>query len=244
MRKIKFDEETIKNINDFIREGHTKKETCNRFNIRLDTLNRVMRENNIKPYYENKISYKREIKQEEINLVCNLFKNTNMTIDTICDEVKLKNYIVQEILYSNFTQEEIDKRKSKLYRLSKLEEKNPMYGKYGKQHHNYKGVISDGKGYLMILKPDWYTGRKNSKHVYLHDVIICEQLGLTELPKNYVVHHVDGNKTNNSIDNLCLITLAGHSKLHQMQRKMCKVQRLSDNGVGETRNAEQQSPKK
>ena len=31
-----------------------------------------------------------------------------------------------------------------------------------------KGIVADGKGYLMILKPSWYTGRKGCKHIFYH----------------------------------------------------------------------------
>ena len=80
----------------------------------------------------------------------------------------------------------------------------------------------------MIKKPEWYTGRKGSDYVFLHTVVMCEHLGLTELPKGYVVHHIDGNKKNNTIDNLALMTVSGHSKLHLLMKNLCKVQRLSE----------------
>lgn len=231
MRKIHFDEKTINEIDTYIRAGHTKRETCNRFTIKLDTLNKVMRENNIKPYYKNK-SKKKTVSEETINLVCNLFTTTQMSLRDICEEAHINYEVLQEILKDNFTQYEIDTRKSKLYSLSKKGKKNPMKDKKRELHHNYKGVVEDGRGYLMVLKPEWYTGRKKSKHVFLHHVIICEALELTEIPKGFCVHHIDGNKKNNDISNLCLLSISGHTKLHQIQNKMCKVQRLSDNGVG------------
>lgn len=92
----------------------------------------------------------------------------------------------------------------------------------------YRGrsdIIEDGDGYLMCLKPEWYTGRKCSKYVFLHSLIMCEALGLTELPKGYCVHHIDFNPRNNDISNLSLMSLSAHSKLHSMINDLCKVQR-------------------
>ena len=242
MRRIIFNDETINAIRDYINQGHSKKETCNRFTIKIDTLNRVMRENNIEPYFKNKINKnaRKELTEDTINLVCNLFANTHTRLQDICSQAKIEYWELQEILNNNFTQEYIDKRKSKLYSNSKLGKRNPMFGKYGEQHSKYIGMIDDGNGYLMCLKPDWYTGRKNSKYVFVHSLVMCEALGITEIPKGFVVHHIDGDKKNNDISNLCLLQMGAHTKLHQLQNNLCKVQRLSNNGVGnKIRNAEQ-----
>ena len=155
-----------------------------------------------------------------------------MDLHSIRKEVGIRYDTIKDIISENFTEEYQNNRKAKMYRDSKLGNKNPMYGKTGENHYNYKGIVGDGSGYLMCLKPDWYTGRKGSKHVFVHTIVMCEYLGITELPKGFTVHHIDGNKTNNDINNLALITNSGHTKLHSIQTKLSKVQRLSDNGVG------------
>ena len=235
MRKIKFDENTINEIRDFIQEGHTKKETCNKFTLKLDTLSRIMREHDIEPYHTGKITHGelKPLPKETVTLIVNLYDITLASLHDIAAETGVSLKRVRNIIETRFSTEFRSKRNAKLYSESKIGSNNPMFGKNGEMHHNYKGVLSDGQGYLMMLKPDWYTGRKGSNHVFLHNVVICEHLGLTEIPKGFCVHHIDGNKTNNDISNLCLLTTGAHSKLHQLQNKMCKVQRLSDNGVGD-----------
>ena len=218
MRKIKFDEETIQKIKEFIAGGNTIMSACNKFNLKPDTMKRVMRENDIKPFFESKSNYKKYSKQQE-EIVCNLFKNTNMSVVDIKKQAKpLDYYEFQEIIQNNFSQMFVAERKRKLYSLSKQEEKNPMSGKTKENHHNYKGEISDGNGYLMVLKPDWYTGRKGSKHIFLHHKVICEHLGITEMPKGFVVHHIDCDKHNNNINNLSLMTISAHTKIHQIYK--------------------------
>ncbi len=228
MRKIQFNEQTIQAIRDFISSGHTISETCNRFTLKEDTLRRVMYENNIKPYHKEKQRNLRKVSSDDIDLICSLYVNTNARMNDICKEVKLANYIVQDILDENFSEDYRNNRKSRIYRESKLYDKNPMKNMFKDKSPNWKGgIVDDGNGYLMIKKPEWYTGRKGSDMVFYHSVIFCEAIGLTEIPKGFCIHHIDRNPKNNDINNLCLITISGHAKLHSIERKMCKAQRLS-----------------
>lgn len=107
-------------------------------------------------------------------------------------------------------------RKQLCYRTSKLGTNNPMLGKCGEAHPGFVGQVGDGKGYLLELKPDWYTGRRGSKHVFVHQLVVVRHFGLTEMPRGWVVHHCDENKHNNSFDNLVLMTVADHRRLHTM----------------------------
>ena len=62
-------------------------------------------------------------------------------------------------------------------------------------------------GYYMI------TSRKEGYHgKFLHRLIFEKEYG--EIPKGFVIHHKDGNKLNNCIGNLELMTHKSHSKLH------------------------------
>jgi hypothetical protein len=75
-------------------------------------------------------------------------------------------------------------------------------------------LVNDSKGYLLVRKPDWYTGRKRSSHVFQHSAVCCEGLGITEVPAGSVVHHCDENPHNNEFSNLVMLTMAEHSALH------------------------------
>ena len=228
MRKIQFNEETIQQIRDYFAEGHTTTEACNRFTLKYDTLRRVMFENNIVPSPNPKATQHRDLSEEDINLICNLYRYTNTRIQDIVKETKLPNYVVQKVLNDNFSEDYRNKRKSKLYRASKTDDRNPMVNFKGENHQNYKEVLDDGAGYLMEHRPEWWTSRNTSAYVYQHHIVIAKALGLTEIPKGFVVHHVDGNTKNNDISNLALLNMGGHAKWHLMLRNLCKVQRLSE----------------
>lgn len=42
----------------------------------------------------------------------------------------------------------------------------------------------------------------------------CIVLGIDKIPRGFVVHHLDGNKKNNDINNLALMTYSAHNRLH------------------------------
>ena len=142
------------------------------------------------------------------------YENTSLTIEQIANKLNLSVWKVWKYTKKNYSSEFRKSRKVKNYSSSKQGKLNPMFGKTEQQHHNFVGVVSDNKGYWMQLKPSWYSGRKHSKHVFVHHVVVCENLGLTESPRGWNVHHCDHNPENNSFDNLVLLLLKDHMKLH------------------------------
>lgn len=84
-----------------------------------------------------------------------------------------------------------------------------------------------GKAKGKTLKPSGYieitTGRHKTKME--HRVVIEKHLK-RKLKKNEVVHHIDGNRQNNSIDNLVVMDKIDHNRLHALEnnhkRKRCK----------------------
>lgn len=109
-------------------------------------------------------------------------------------------------------------RKSGCYQRSKLADLNPMLGKTLDAHPRYIGVVGDAKGYLMASKPGWYTGRRGSRHVFVHHIVVCEAMGITAIPAGWCVHHCDENPHNNSFDNLVMMTLRDHVRWHSQRR--------------------------
>jgi len=79
----------------------------------------------------------------------------------------------------------------------------------------YKGGISIKEGYVNILTNE--NGKKG-KYQYQHRIIVEQQLG-RKLKKNEVVHHIDGNKQNNVLTNLIVLSNTDHMKLHGLLRR-------------------------
>lgn len=112
------------------------------------------------------------------------------------------------------------------YSASKLAERNPMFGKRGEEHHNWIGLCDDGYGYLTALDVD-------GKRRFVHRIVMAQSLGLQELPQEMVVHHIDGDRKNNDLDNLALTTHAGHKMIHFMQEKDSQALQLKKSTLAE-----------
>jgi len=54
----------------------------------------------------------------------------------------------------------------------------------------------------------------NGKKTSVHRREMCLALNLKDLPKDFVVHHIDGDTHNNSINNLALMNHFAHNRLH------------------------------
>lgn len=158
------------------------------------------------------------------------YVTTLWSIEKIAKLMGQRYSVVRDHLFTRFPQSFNRHRKSLCYAKSKYGKQNPMSGKHPS---NYRGLCSDGKGYLTVCKPQWYTGRKRYARVFAHHVVICEHIGLSEIPRGFCVHHVDGNPQNNKISNLALMTLSAHAILHRLSgssetiRKRSRVQENS-----------------
>ena len=58
-------------------------------------------------------------------------------------------------------------------------------------------------------------------------------LGLEELPEQFVVHHIDEDPMNNSLDNLALVTRPGHNAIHFLQVKESRALQLKQSTIAE-----------
>lgn len=92
---------------------------------------------------------------------------------------------------------------------------HPYYGKKKKDLPGFKGYRTiNSCGYVLIFKPD-HVGAFPSGYVLEHRYKMSKKLK-RKLKKNEVVHHIDGNRQNNKLENLLLMTKSQHIKFHMM----------------------------
>lgn len=109
--------------------------------------------------------------------------------------------------------------------------RNPMFGKHHSQETKDKiskklkgkctrekchfwngGVYTTPSGYIMVFKPD-HPNCNLSGYVREHRLIMEKKIG-RYLTKDEIVHHINGEKKDNNIDNLEITNRGFHNKIH------------------------------
>ena len=88
----------------------------------------------------------------------------------------------------------------------------------GIRHPNWKGgIILDKDGYLYERCEGHPRATRHGSYVYQHVLVMERYLG-RYLGPNEQVHHINGCKTDNRIQNLQLMTSSEHTKHHVLER--------------------------
>lgn len=100
----------------------------------------------------------------------------------------------------------------------KIEFENRSNARKREKSSTWKGGRKKTKaGYTMILMPEHHRAER-SGYVMEHIVIFERETGI-EIPDGCCVHHINGNKSDNRISNLCMMTHGAHTVLHSTGRK-------------------------
>jgi hypothetical protein len=69
-------------------------------------------------------------------------------------------------------------------------------------------------GLLDITKNGYEIITYGKYRTFVHRLMIMQNTKC-QIPKGFSVHHIDGNKLNNNIDNLLLLDKQSHKQLHK-----------------------------
>lgn len=95
---------------------------------------------------------------------------------------------------------------------------NRSKAKSGKNASNWNGgVRRTSKGYIQILMPEHKRADKGG-YVMEHIVVYEKATGI-EVPRNCCIHHLNGIKNDNRIENLCMMTNSAHTIYHHTGQK-------------------------
>ncbi len=85
------------------------------------------------------------------------------------------------------------------------------------QRRNTQEKTNNWKGGKTIKKSNYIMIRINGKYIYEHRLVMEKHIGYP-LDKKTSIHHIDGNRQNNKIENLLLIPKKVHDTLHTFKR--------------------------
>ena len=109
-------------------------------------------------------------------------------------------------------------RKAGLYVDKRMEFMNRSAVRQRENSANWKGgKRKTAKGYIQVLQKGHPRADK-AGYVMEHILVWERETGIPVRP-GFAIHHLDGNKQNNDISNLCLMKFSAHSTYHNLHRK-------------------------
>ena len=108
------------------------------------------------------------------------------------------------------------------------------HGMYGKRTPRWNGGRFIDQGYVFVWSPK--HPESNRGYVREHRLIMEKTIG-RYLTNDEVVHHINGIKTDNRIENLLLLSASEHSRLHHEQKghKIDARSSLQSNGLRQSK---------
>lgn len=88
----------------------------------------------------------------------------------------------------------------------------------GSRHHRWNpGRMLTEHGYVKVRVGKSHPLADPNGYAYEHHLVICSAIGRLLRPGE-VVHHKNGDKTDNRLENLELVTRAEHNAIHNCER--------------------------
>lgn len=101
---------------------------------------------------------------------------------------------------------------------------NRSEARKGDKGPNWRGgVKTTKKGYRMVLCPGHH--RADAGGYVMEHILVWESESGTTLPENCCIHHLNGIKCDNRIENLCVMLHGAHTAFHHTGAKRSKETR-------------------
>lgn len=105
-----------------------------------------------------------------------------------------------------------------LRKTAEMEFRNRSEARKGAKGANWNGGVKTTKGgYRQVLCPE--HPRADSNGYVMEHIVVWEQATGVPVPVNCCIHHMNGKKTDNQIQNLCMMLHTAHTVYHHTGAK-------------------------
>lgn len=139
----------------------------------------------------------------ETKILCAIYANS--TKEELCSSLPNKSYIgiYKKAIKLGLKKSETIKFQNRVNGRKKIQRKNITYSR---------------DGYKMVYMPN--HPRANSNGRIFEHIAVFEDANGIRVPEGNVVHHINGNKTDNRPENLLMMERGEHTRLHSTGREM------------------------
>ena len=123
-------------------------------------------------------------------------------------------------LFPRKTKQAIYKKAYKLglRKTKEMEFLNRSISKRGERASNWNGGVKVTKrGYRQVLSPE--HKRADSAGYVMEHILVWEKETGFPVPDGCCIHHLNGNKSDNRIENLCLMAFGAHTVFHHLGKQ-------------------------
>lgn len=203
MKKIVCDLTTEELKYFYYEEGYTLKEMCKKIGCKSDiTASKILHQHGIDTNRNHMRSAKtmQGMSDEDFKKhLIYLYEEQNISLNKIAESLQVNHNALR-----------------RYFKKYNIPFKETSYAKSisskGEKSKNWNGGKTIGNGYVLIKMPD-HPNANSRGYIYEHRHIMEQHIG-RYMTHDEVVHHINGNKTDNRLENLLLLTNSEHVALH------------------------------
>lgn len=221
-------------VDDYVNNHVTVTELAAKYNLSACTVGRVLKASGVKSEKANAYRFS----DADVEFIKRMYLEGELSPTAIAEYFASNRHPIERVLKKAGVFGQINLRSRPSYDYAKVEIRNAICKEWmavqpggpqaaprklqdptttekqraahsGSKHYDWKGGRFERRGYVRVRTPDWHPAKGKRKYLFEHRLVMEQHIG-RELLSTELVHHKNGVKNDNRIENLELLTFANH----------------------------------